>query len=236
MRKRTHIQLVFVLLLGLMATGASAQSFRSLVRKGNKLYDQKKYSEAEVLFRKAQAKNPKYAKSTFNLGDAVYQEKNFKGAEKYFQNLAQQTRTPAYQPQSWYNLGNTYMSQKQYEKSIASYIQSLLRNPTDMNAKYNLTYARKMLRKKKQQKKKNKQNKKQNKKNQNKKNNKNQNKKKNQQNKNQQNKGGRKKQQISPQDAQRILNALRNSEKNTLRKLEKERAKAIKAKSYVINW
>jgi len=170
MRKRTHIQLVFVLFLGLMASGASAQSVRSLVRKGNKLYEQKKYSEAEVLFRKAQAKNPKYTKSTFNLGDAVYQEKNFKGAEKYFQNLAQQKKYPAYQPQSWYNLGNTYMSQKQYEKSIVSYIQSLLRNPTDMNAKYNLTYARKMLKKQKQQKKKNKQKKNQNKKNQNKKN------------------------------------------------------------------
>ncbi len=242
-------------MLWLVSAGVSAQSVKSLVRKGNKLYGDKKYSEAEVQFRKAQAKNPKYDKSTFNLGDAVYQQKNFKGAQKYFQHLAQQTKTPEYQAKSWYNLGNTFMSQKQYEKSIASYIQSLKHNPSDMDAKYNLTYARKMLKKQQQQKKKQKQNKKknkQNKKNQNKKdqNKKNQNKKnqqkknqdkknqqnKQQQNKQQQNKSGQKKQQISPQEAQRILNALRNNEKNTLKKLEKQKAKAVKAKANVINW
>ena len=242
-------------MLWLVSAGVSAQSVKSLVRKGNKLYGDKKYSEAEVQFRKAQAKNPKYDKSTFNLGDAVYQQKNFKGAQKYFQHLAQQTKTPEYQAKSWYNLGNTFMSQKQYEKSIASYIQSLKHNPSDMDAKYNLTYARKMLKKQQQQKKKQKQNKKknkQNKKNQNKKdqnkknqNNKNQQKKnqdkknqqnKQQQNKQQQNKSGQKKQQISPQEAQRILNALRNNEKNTLKKLEKQKAKAVKAKANVINW
>jgi hypothetical protein len=251
MRKRVNILPVLMLMLGLISAGASAQSVKSLVRKGNKLYGEKKFSEAEVQYRKAQAKNPKYEKSTFNLGDAVYQQKNFKGAEKFFQHLAQQSKTPEYQARSWYNLGNTFMSQKHYEKSIASYIQSLKQNPTDMDAKYNLTYARKMLKKQKQQKKKQKQNKKknkQNKKNQNKKdqnkNKKNQNKKnqqkKNQQNnknqKQQQNKSGRKKQQISPQEAQRILNALKNNEKNTLKKLEKEKAKAIKAKANVINW
>jgi len=254
MRKRVNIKVVLMLLLGLVTAGASAQSEKSLVRKGNKLYEKEKFSEAEVQYRKAQAKNPKYEKSIFNLGDALYQQKNFKGAEKYFQNLAQKTKTPEYQAKSWYNLGNTYLSQKQYEKSIAAYIQSLKHDPTDMDAKYNLTYARKMLKKQKQQQKKQKQNKKnnkqnkdqnkkdQNKKDQNKKDQQKKNQDKNkQQNKQQQqdqkqNKSERKKQQISPQEAQRILNALKNNEKNTLKKLEKKKAKAVKAKANVINW
>ncbi len=261
MRKGANIKIVLILLLGLISAGVSAQSAKTLVRRGNKLYDAKKFSKAEVQYRKAQARDPKYEKSIFNLGDAVYQQKNFKGAEKYFQKLAQGTKTPPqYQAPSWYNLGNTFMSQKQYEKSIASYIQALRKDPTNMDAKYNLTYARKMLKKQKQQKKKQKQNKKknqqnkknqnkkdQNKKNQNKKdqNKKNQNKKdqnkknqqkQDQQNKQQKNKSGRKKQQISPQEAQRILNALKNNEKNTLKKLEKAKAKAVKANANVINW
>jgi len=244
MRKKEKIKLVFILMLGLISAGASAQSARTLIRKGNKLYEQKKFSEAEVQYRKAQAKNPKYKKSTFNLGDAVYQEKNYKGAENFFKNLVQHTKTPGYKANAWYNLGNTFMQQKQYEKSIGSYIQSLKQQPADMNAKYNLEYARKMLKKQKKQKKKQKQNKKNKKnKNKNKKNQKNQNKNKNkQQPKNQkgnQKKNGQKKQQqISPQEAQRILNALKNNEKNTLKKLEraKAKAKAAKAKANVINW
>ena len=234
---------------GLISAGDSAQSARTLIRKGNKLYEQKKFSEAEVQYRKAQAKNPKYKKSTFNLGDAVYQEKNYKGAENFFKNLVQQTKTHEYKAGAWYNLGNTLMQQKQYEKSISSYIQSLKQQPADMDAKYNLEYARKMLKKQKQQKKKQKQNKKnknkknQNKKNQNKKNQnkKNQNKNKQQpqnQKENQKKNSQKKQQQISPQEAQRILNALKNNEKNTLKKLEraKAKAKAAKAKANVINW
>ncbi len=244
MRKKEKIKLLFILILGLISAGASAQSAKTLIRKGNKLYEQKKYSEAEVQYRKAQVKSPKYEKSTFNLGDAVYQEKNYKGAENFFKNLVQKTKSPVYKANAWYNLGNTFMQQKQYEKSIGSYIRSLKHQPADMDAKYNLVYARKMLKKQKQQKKKQKQNKKN--KNKNKKN-KNQNKKKNQ-NKNKQKpqnqqgnqkKNSQKKQQhISPQEAQRILNALKNNEKNTLKKLEraKAKAKAAKAKTNVINW
>jgi tetratricopeptide (TPR) repeat protein len=254
MRSKTNIKLVLTMLPLLWAAAVSAQSVKSLVRKGNKLYDQKKYPEAEVMYRKAQAKNPKYEKSTFNLGDALYQQKNFKGAENFFGHLAEKTKTPEYKANAWYNLGNTYLSQKQYEKSISAFIQSLKNDPTSMDAKYNLTNARKMLKKQKQQQKKNKQNKKKNKK-QNQKNKQNQNKKnqnkknqnkKNQQKQNQQNKkqqqkqqknqSQKKKQQISPQEAQRILNALKNNEKNTLKKLEKQKAKAIKAKANVINW
>ncbi len=239
-----------MLMLGLFAAGTYAQSVKSLVRKGNKLYEKKKFSDAEVQYRKALAKNPKYEKGAFNLGDALYRQKNFKGSENFFSRLAKTTQTPQYRAQSLYNLGNTFMSQKQYEKSIAAYIQALKLDPANMDAKYNLTYARKMLKKQKQQQKKNKQNKKNNKKNKNQ-NKQNQNKKKEQnkknqqkkeqnknqnQNKQQQKQGNRKKQQISPQEAQRILNALKNNEKNTLKKLEKQKAKAIKAKPNVINW
>ncbi len=251
MRSRSNIKWVLILLLGVLSAGVSAQSVKSLVRKGNKKYDQKKYSDAEVLYRKALAKNPKYPKGAFNLGDALYQQKNFKGAENFFQHLAGMTQTPEYLAKAWYNLGNTYMSQKQYEKSIAAFIRSLKLDPQNMDAKYNLTYARKMLKKQKQQQKKNKQNKKNQKKKQNKNQN-NQNKKKKEQNKKNQQKKNQnqnqnqqqkkqprnrpKKQQISPQEAQRILNALKNNEKNTLKKLEKQKAKAVKVKPNVINW
>ena len=254
------------LLAVLMTLPALGQNAKKMVRKGNKLFDKGKYNDAEVLYRKALEKDPKFEKGTFNLGDALYKEKNYDEAGKHFLDINKKTKSGDLKAKSWYNLGNVLMQKKQYEKSIQSYIHSLRLNPKDYNAKYNLEYARKMLKKQQQKKnqnknnKKNKNNKNKNKKkqNQNKKNKNDKNKKKNQKNKNDQNKknnqnknkpnqnknnqkqkqGGQKNQrpQMSKADAQRMLDALRNNEKNTLKKLEKKKAKKVKGKPDVINW
>ncbi len=264
MRKHRILYWIISLVFGLTALPAHAQKdIRPLVRKGNELFTKGKYSDAEVEYRKALEKNPKYEKAQFNLGDAIYQEKNYKEADPLFGNLIKNTKNNTLKANSYYNLGNTLMSQKNYEGSIQAYIRSLRLNPNDYNAKYNLEYARKMLKKQKQNKnnKNNKnQNKKNQKKNQNKKNdnkdknknnknknknqnNKNQNNKQNQNNKNQNNQGNQPKQnqpnqppQLSKADAQRMLDALRNNEKNTLKNLEKKKAKAVKAEPNGINW
>jgi len=250
MRKRKLLYWIISVALGLMSFKASAQDnkVKPLVRKGNELFKKGKFSDAEVEYRKALEKDPTYQKAQFNLGDAIYKEKNFKSAGPLFNNVVKNSKNNGVKAKSLYNLGNTFMSQKKYENSIKAYIKSLLLNPDDYNAKYNLEYARKML-KKQQQKKNKKNNKKQNKKNN--KNNKQKNKNKNKQNKNNKNqnnknknqngKGNNQKQpnqppQISKADAQRMLDALRNSEKNTLKNLEKKRAEAAKTKSNGIGW
>ncbi len=266
MRKHSILYWIISLAFGLTAFQAHAQNdVRPLVRKGNDLFKKGKYSDAEVEYRKALEKNPKYEKAQFNLGDAIYQEKNFKEADPLFGNLIKNSKDNTVKANSFYNLGNTLMSQKNYEGSIQAYINSLKLNPDDYNAKYNLEYARKMLKKQKQNKdKKNNKNKKnQNKKNKNKdqnkkndnknkdknkdnknnknQNNKNQNNKQNQNNKNQNNQGNPKNQpnqppQMSKADAQRMLDALRNNEKNTLKNLGKKKAKVVKAEPNGIDW
>ena len=267
MRKHKILYWIISVAFGLLTFKANAQNkkVKPLVRKGNELFKKGKFSDAEVEYRKALEKDPKYQKAQFNLGDAIYQEKNYKGASPLFEKLAKNSKDNAVKANSLYNLGNTMLSQKNYEGSIKTYIKSLLLNPNDYNAKYNLEYARKMLKKQKQnknkknnkdnknknnkkknQKKNNKDNKNKNnkKKNQNKKDqNKNKNNKKNQnnKNKNQNGKGKNQKQpnqppQMSKADAQRMLDALRNNEKKTLRKLEKKKAKAGKAKPNGIGW
>lgn len=264
MRKHKILYWIISLAFGLMTFKASAQNnkVKPLVRKGNELFKKGKFSDAEVEYRKALEKDPKYQKAQFNLGDAIYQEKNFKGAEPLFDNLVKNSKDNGVKANSLYNLGNTLLSQKKYESSIKAYIKSLLLNPNDYNAKYNLEYARKMLKKQQQNKNQNKKNNKnQNKKNNKKKNNKNnknknnkqKNKNKNNQNKNnnkknqnnknknQNGKGNKQKQpnqppQMSKADAQRMLDALRNNEKNTLKNLEKKKAKAVKTKPNGIGW
>ncbi len=257
-------QIKIIILLGLvLVTGiVSAQSSRKFVRRGNDFYKKNKFTDAEVEYRKALDKQPDYFKGKFNLGDAFYKQNNWKNADSLFTELAASAKTPDAKAKAWYNKGNTLLNQKKYQKSIDAYRNALLLNPKNDSAKYNLEYARKKLKKHQQQKKQNKknqkknqkknkqQNKNQKKKNEKKNNKKNQNKQKQkqqqkqkqkqqEQNKNKQ--GGKKKQQprsqqISKQEAKRMLDALKNGEKKTLHKLELQKAKAERHKTYIIDW
>jgi len=255
MKRKNFNYFGLLMLFVLVGFQLSAQSTKNLVRKGNELFEQQKYQDAEVKYRKALEKKPAYASGIFNLGDAVYKEKNYKEASHLFSGLSKTAKSSVQKAHSFYNLGNSQMRQKQYGKSVDSYIQSLKLKPKDFDTKYNLAYARKMLKKQQQKKKQQKQNKNKNQnKNKKQKNKQNKQKDKNKQN-NKQNKGKQKNQpskgqqgdqkknenqnkspQISRQDAKRMLDALENNEKKTLHKLQRQKAKAVHAKSNVINW
>jgi|WetSurMetagenome_2_1015567.scaffolds.fasta_scaffold98132_2 Ca-activated chloride channel homolog len=193
-----------------------------LLRQGNKLYNEGKYKEAELDYRKALELNKESDKGKFNLGDAVYQQKNFNEAAKIFEDLSGRQIDKSTKAKVLHNYGNSLLESKQYEQSIAAYKNSLLNDPADKDTKYNLEYARSML-KKQQQQQKQQQDKNQDKKDQDKKD-------QNKQNKDQQNKDQNKSQQdqnkkISKEDAERMLEALKNHEKKTMSKLKKSKAK-----------
>jgi Ca-activated chloride channel homolog len=201
-----------------------AQKDVKLLRQGNKLYNQGKYKEAEVDYRKALEINKESDKGKFNLGTAVYQEKNFNEATKIFEDLSSKQLDKSTKAKIYHNYGNSLLESKQYEQSIAAYKNSLLNYPADKDTKYNLEYAKSMLKKQQQQKQQNKQDKNQDKKDQEKKDQENQ--KKDQQNKDQ-NKSQSQDQnkKISKEDAERMLEALKNDEKKTMAKLKKSKAK-----------
>jgi len=194
-----------------------------LLRQGNKLYDEGKYKEAELNYRKALELNKGSDKGKFNLGDAVYQEKNFNEATKIFEDLSGRQLDKSTKAKVLHNYGNSLLEAKQYEQSIAAYKNSLLNDPADKDTKYNLEYARSMLKKQQQQQQQQQQDKKQDKKDQDKKDQNNQNK--DQQNKNQNKSQQDQNKKISKEDAERMLEALKNHEKKTMSKLKKSKAK-----------
>ncbi|MFH1936152.1 MAG: tetratricopeptide repeat protein [Bacteroidota bacterium] len=122
-----------------------------------------------------------------------------------------------------HNLGNSLLEAQQYEKSIEAYKQALLNNPHDLDSKYNLEYARMKLKQQQQQQQQNQQNKdQQEKQDQEKKEEQDQ-----QQNKEQQDqqKQPPKPDKISKEDAERMLEAMKNDEKKTMEKVKKQKAK-----------
>ena len=199
-----------------------AQKEKKLIKEGNTLYDKGKFKEAEMDYRKALDANKNSAGGLFNLGDAIYQQKNFEESSKIFGNLATSKLSSTNKASVYHNLGNSLLEGKDYEKSIAAYKNALLNNPSDKDTKYNLEYAKMMIKKQQQQQKQ----KQQQKKDQQDKDKKDQ--KKNDQNKDQQQQKKDQQDQskkISKEDADRMLEAMKKDENKTLQKLKKDKAK-----------
>jgi Ca-activated chloride channel family protein len=248
-------QLILSLLMILNGSLLFAQDAKSYIHEGNKLYQQKKYKEAEEAYRKAAAKQGQKVESNFNLGDALYKEKKFDSANNAFKTIASSSGNALVKAEAYHNLGNALLTNKKYDASIDAYKKALLNNPKDDQTRYNLAYAEEMLKKQppKNNNNQNKNNNNQNKNNPDKnKNNQDKNKgggnnknkdkgdkDKNNQDKNNsgnndQSKANPKNQpsqpnNVSKDDAQRMLDALDAQEKGTQDKLKGKRLLGVKA-------
>lgn len=238
MLRKISVYIFFLIII--LTSAALPQSMRELVNKGVDFYKEGRMTDAEVNFKKGIEKAPKNYIANFNLGDAYYKEQRFDEAIKSYQKALAESKTANQKAQVYHNIGNSLLKDKKIDESIEAYKQALKLNPGDAETKYNLSYA--LSQKNNQQNKKQNQDKnkndKNNKDNKNKQDNKGQNKNnQNGQNKNQnrqdQNKQDQQKQQqpqnrISKADAERILNALKNNEKDLQKKLRKINGKAVK--------
>ncbi|HRS53586.1 MAG TPA: tetratricopeptide repeat protein [Bacteroidales bacterium] len=218
-----------------------AQYPETLIRKGNNEYNKGKFQEAEKLYRKANTKDTSNIKALFNLGDALYKQKQYEQAANIFNNLTRQELDKNMMANVYHNIGNSLLSsaiyndtldfqtkQNKIKQSIEAYKKALKLKPDDNETRYNYIYASKLIKKienQKQQKQENNKDKKQEKQEQQQQSNNND---KNQQNQQKQQKQQQQQQSISKQDAERMLEAIKNNEKYTKEKLDKNKIKPVK--------
>ncbi len=124
---------------------SQAQDEYTHLKKGNELYDKGAYQEAEKEYTLASEWNHGSFEAAFNLGNALYRQDSLEKAADQFQLAANLARDPKQEAMAWHNLGNTYLSQRNYQKSIDAYKKALRKNPQDDDTRYNFVYAKKML-------------------------------------------------------------------------------------------
>ncbi|MEK6616211.1 MAG: tetratricopeptide repeat protein, partial [Bacteroidota bacterium] len=163
-------------------------------------------------------------RGAFNLGDAYYKQGKYKEAAEQFEMLTQRKTNNDTLSKAYHNLGNSYLKQKEFEKSITAYKNALKKNMDDEETRYNLAYAQKMLKQQQEQQKQN-QDKKDHDKNKDKNKDKNQDKSKD---KKKDDKQEQQQQNISKEDAQRLLEALNNDEKKLRDKMNEKKVKVAK--------
>ena len=118
---------------------------QKLVREGNKLYDEKKFTDAEKNYLNAIGKQPNSYRGAFNLGDTYYKQGKYKEASEQFEILSTRKTGDDTLSKVYHNLGNAYLKQKEFEKGINAYKNALKKNMSDEETRYNLAYAQKML-------------------------------------------------------------------------------------------
>jgi tetratricopeptide (TPR) repeat protein len=207
---------------------ANSQNANSTIRRGNDAYNNKKFKDAEIDYKSAVTKDAKSFAGNYNLGNAYYKQENLEEAGKQYMQSAGTTKDAVEQSKAYYNLGNTYLKQEKYQESVDAYKMALRQNPKDEDARYNLAYALTKLKAQQQknnQQDKNKQNKNQQQQQQQQNKNQDQKKDQQQQQQQQQQKQQASKPKISKEEAERMLQALKNQEQ----KLQKKNPKKFDA-------
>lgn len=105
-----------------------------------KEYEEGRYEQALQFYRQAQIEAPDTPALNFNVGSALFKTGDLPGAAKEF-DQALEGADPALQARSFYNLGNTYYQQQQYQQAVEAYKQALELDWQDQDAKANLELA-----------------------------------------------------------------------------------------------
>lgn len=134
--------LLTIILLLLPLLPSSAQDDRRDVRRGNRQFRKENYRAAEIDYRKAVLKDSTSLKAQYNLASALYREQDYDSAAKALETVGEAGEGSS---DYHFNAGDIALARQDYQAAVEYFRQSLLLNPSDLEAKENYTYAKKML-------------------------------------------------------------------------------------------
>jgi len=230
----------YLTILLLFAVIPSFAQVRDL-RRGNREFRKGEYGEADISYRKGLLKDSTSVAARYNLANNLYRQGNYDEAAKQMDAVPQDSlKSDLFTANYFFNRGNIAIAQEDWQKAVESYIQCLMLTPNDIEAKENYTYARYHLQNNQgggdgndDQ---NQDQQDQNQQDQQNQNN-DQNQDQDQQNQDKQNQGQQPQPvELSPQQAQQILQAIQEKERQTQDKVDKEKAAALKSRQKEKNW
>src|SRR5690606_29963018 len=95
---------------------------RKNVRKGNKEYKVQKYSEAANFYTKAVEENPTSKEANYNLGNTLYNQKEWDKAIEYYNNSnSLEQDEPLNVSSGMHNIGNALLRKKELKDAMEAY-------------------------------------------------------------------------------------------------------------------
>ena len=213
---KTYIVILFLAIAGSVF---AQKTDRDYLRSGNKLYNDSLFIKAEVDYRKALEQNPQSTDAMFNLSNSLLMQQKAKEAMEQLESVAKIEKDKSKLAEIYHNMGVILHVNKQYPQCIEAYKEALRNNPKDDETRYNLALAQKMLKDQQQQQQEQQQNQDQR---QEQKEEQKQEQQQNQQEKQQQQNQQQNKNEMSKENAQQLLNAVMQDEKDVQEKVKKQ--------------
>lgn len=113
------------------------------MRNGNHLYHQGKYEDAFHKYQEALVQEPDNPKIHYNIARSLYKMEKYDEAISEFE-MGLLEKDKRFQSKVFYNIGNCLFKKGQLDGAIESYKMSLLSNHEDMDAKENLEFCLKL--------------------------------------------------------------------------------------------
>jgi tetratricopeptide (TPR) repeat protein len=135
---------LFLYILLTFSFAVSAQERDKDLPKANEQFASKQYVDAEANYRVSASKFPKKAIASYNLGTAIYKEKQPAESKLAFANAIKKSKLHPEKHNAYHNLGNALMLEKNYEEAVEAYKNALRNNPEDEETRYNYALAKKM--------------------------------------------------------------------------------------------
>ena len=138
-RRRTTGGTAMILVLALLLAADARAGVGSSMRRGLALERAKKYDAALKAYQEALVLEPDNVRIHYDMARALYAKNQLDEAADHFQ-LGVLTKSKPLRARTLYNLGNTEFKQGQLDQAVSSYTLALLQDPNDIDAKQNLEY------------------------------------------------------------------------------------------------
>ena len=156
--KKTYISILFFIVVSLQFHGQTIESKMEL-NEGNQAYKNGDFNKSSSNYEKSLSKDEKNLAAFYNSGNASYMSGDFESARESFNSFISKTNNIDDKSKAHYNIGNSFLTEYAKEakekgqapssdilkNAIKEYQQSLRFNPNDKDARYNLSYAMKLL-------------------------------------------------------------------------------------------
>ena len=156
--KKTYIGILFFIVATLQFHGQTIESKLKL-NEGNQAYKNGDFNKSSSNYEKSLSEDKKNLAAFYNSGNASYMSGDFESARESFNSFISKTNNIDDKSKAHYNIGNSFLTEYAKEakekgqapssdilkNAIKEYQQSLRFNPKDKDARYNLSYAMKLL-------------------------------------------------------------------------------------------
>ncbi|MBQ3153548.1 MAG: tetratricopeptide repeat protein [Bacteroidaceae bacterium] len=142
---------LFLTILCIFAQANAQRDYRDYLRGGNKLYTDSIFDKSEIQYRKAIEKDANGVDALYNLGNSLLLQNKAKDAMDQYQIVEKRENNPERLAQVHHNKGVIHHGSKDYAAAVEAYKESLRKNPHDHETRYNLALAMHHLKQQQQQ-------------------------------------------------------------------------------------